>query len=58
MKIGTIRPRIDLETVKNSTRFELIIPVDLKEIKPPTDKELKSLREKVDPLEIRKLEVK
>ncbi len=57
MKINSIHPGIDLETVKNSTRFELIIPDDLKETKPPTDKELKILRKKVDPLEIRKLEV-
>ena len=56
MKISTIHPGIDLETVKNSTGFELIIPDDVKETKPPTEKELKLLREKVDPLEIRKLE--
>jgi len=57
MKIGTIHPGIDLETVKNSTGFELVIPDGLKETKAPTEKELKILREKVDPLEIRKLEV-
>ncbi|TFG24218.1 MAG: hypothetical protein EU529_04920 [Promethearchaeota archaeon] len=57
MKIGTIHPGIDLETVKKSTGFELIIPKDLKETKPPTEKEIKLLRGKVDPLEIRKLEV-
>ena len=57
MKIGTIHPGIDLETVKKSTGFELIIPKDLKETKPPTEKEINLLREKVDPLEIRKLEV-
>ena len=57
MKISSIHPGIDLETVKNSTGFELIIPDDVKETKPPTEKELKLLREKVDPLEIRKLEV-
>ncbi|MFX1340777.1 MAG: CoA-transferase subunit beta [Promethearchaeota archaeon] len=57
MKIDTIHPGIEIETVKNSTGFELIIPDDLKETKPPSKKELKLLREKVDPLEIRKLEV-
>ena len=57
MKIGTIHPGVDLETVKNSTGFDLIIPDDLKETKPPSEREIKFLREKVDPLEIRKLEV-
>jgi glutaconate CoA-transferase subunit B len=57
MKVDTIHPGIDLETVKNSTGFELIIPDKLKETKPPTEKEIEILREKVDPLGIRKLEV-
>ncbi len=57
MRLGTIHPKIDIETVKDSTGFDLIIPKDLKETKPPTVKEIKLLREKVDPLNIRKLEV-
>ena len=57
MRISTIHPEIDIETVKESTGFELVIPQNLKETKPPTVKELKLLREKVDPLRIRKLEV-
>jgi len=57
MRIGTIHPGIDIEKVKESTGFELVIPNDLKETKPPTTKEIKLLREKVDPLSIRKLEV-
>ncbi len=57
MRISTIHPGIDIKTVKDSTGFDLIIPENLKETKPPTVKELKLLREKVDPLRIRKLEV-
>ncbi len=57
MRLSTIHPGIDIETVKDSTGFELIIPDNLKKTKPPTEKELKLLREKVDPLRIRKLEV-
>ncbi|MHA1490460.1 MAG: CoA-transferase [Promethearchaeota archaeon] len=57
MKIGTIHPGIDVEEVEKSTGFELIIPEDLKETRPPSVKEIKFLREKVDPLGIRKLEV-
>ncbi len=57
MKLGAIHPGFDLETVKESTGFELIIPDKLKETVPPTLKEIKLLRKKVDPLNIRKLEV-
>jgi len=57
MKLNSIHPNIDIETLKNSTGFDLIIPNDLKETKPPTVKEINLLREKVDPLKIRKLEV-
>ena len=57
MKIGTIHPGIEIEDVKKNTGFELIIPKDLRETKPPTLKEIKLLREKVDPLGIRKLEI-
>ena len=45
------------KTVKESTGFELIIPNKLKETVQPTMKEIKLLREKVNPLNIRKLEV-
>jgi acyl CoA:acetate/3-ketoacid CoA transferase beta subunit len=57
MKIGTIHPGVDIETLKSSTGFNLIIPEILNETKPPTNEEIELLREKVDPLGIRKLEV-
>jgi len=57
MKVASIHPGINIETVKNSTGFDLIIPDKIKETKPPTAKEIKLLREKVDPLGIRKLEI-
>jgi len=57
MRISTIHPKVDIETVKASTSFELIIPQNLKETTPPTINEIKRLREEVDPLQIRKLEV-
>ena len=57
MRVGSIHPGIDIEEVKNSTGFELIVTKDLKETKPPTLKEINILRKKVDPLGIRKLEV-
>jgi len=57
MKLGTIHPGVDIETVINSTGFKLIVPEVISETKPPTAEEIELLREKVDPLEIRKLEV-
>ncbi len=57
MRVASIHPGTDIETVKDSTGFDLIIPKDLKETEPPTVKEIRLLREKVDPLNIRQLEV-
>lgn len=57
MRLGTIHPGVDVETVKISTGFELIIPEDLKETEPPTVEQIRLLRDKVDPLGIRKLEI-
>ncbi|MFX0006282.1 MAG: CoA-transferase subunit beta [Candidatus Hermodarchaeota archaeon] len=57
MRLSSIHPGIDIDMVKDSTGFELIIPDNLATTEPPTEKELKLLREKVDPLNIRKLEV-
>mgnify|MGYP001030819052 CR=1 FL=1 len=57
MKIGTIHPGVDIETVKNSTGFDLIVPEVVNETTPPTVEEIALLRENVDPLGIRKLEV-
>ncbi|MFX1275961.1 MAG: CoA-transferase subunit beta [Promethearchaeota archaeon] len=57
MRVESIHPGVELDTVKESTGFALIIPKDLKKTKPPTVKEIDLLRKKVDPLSIRKLEV-
>jgi len=57
MKLGSLHSGVDLETVIESTGFELIIPDEPKETIPPTIKEIELLREEVDPLNIRKLEV-
>ncbi|MFX1502779.1 MAG: CoA-transferase subunit beta [Promethearchaeota archaeon] len=57
MKLASIHPGVDLEEVIKSTGFDLIIPENTQETNPPTEKEIKMLREKVDPLKIRKLEI-
>lgn len=57
MKLQSIHPGVSIEQVKESTGFDLMINKNLKETKPPTVEEIKLLREEVDPLSIRKLEV-
>lgn len=50
-------PGVDIEKIKASTGFDLIIPKSLKNTESPFVKELVLLREKVAPLNIRKLDV-
>jgi glutaconate CoA-transferase subunit B len=57
MRVKTKHPGVELKTIKESTGFELIIPDNINETTPPTKRELELLRNKVDPLDIRKLEV-
>ncbi|MFX1293822.1 MAG: CoA-transferase subunit beta [Promethearchaeota archaeon] len=57
MQIKTVHPGVTVEEVQENTGFELLKAPNLKETKPPTEKEIQLLREKVDPLGIRKLEV-
>jgi hypothetical protein len=57
MKLETYHPGVAIDTIKESTGFDLIISENLRETKPPSKKEISLLREKVDPLSIRKLEV-
>ena len=57
MRVKSIHPGFELEHIKNSTGFDLVIPKKLEKTEPPTVEELRLLREKVDPLGIRKLEV-
>ena len=57
MRIKTLHPGVTADQVQENTGFELLEAPDLKETVPPTEKEIKLLREKVDPLGIRKLEV-
>ncbi|MFW9865734.1 MAG: CoA-transferase subunit beta [Candidatus Thorarchaeota archaeon] len=57
MRLTSNHPGIDIKTIKESTGFELVIPKDIKETLAPTENEIKILREEVDPLGIRKLEI-
>jgi glutaconate CoA-transferase subunit B len=57
MRVSSIHPDSTLEEVKENTGFELLVPDNIIETNPPSEEELSLLREKVDPLGIRKLEV-
>ncbi len=57
MRLTSYHPGVDVESVKESTGFELLIPEEIKETIPPTKNEIDLLRERVDPLNIRKLEI-
>ncbi|MHA1143918.1 MAG: CoA-transferase subunit beta [Candidatus Helarchaeota archaeon] len=56
MMIKSVHPGITVEQVQQNTGFELIIPDNVPETEIPTVREIQLLREKVDPLGIRKLE--
>ncbi|TXT63860.1 MAG: 3-oxoadipate CoA-transferase subunit B [Promethearchaeota archaeon] len=57
MRVKTKHPGVELKTIKESTGFDLVIHDNIDETIPPTKRELELLRNKVDPLDIRKLEV-
>lgn len=57
MKLRTTHPGVSVDEVKEATGFDLLTDQNLTETRPPTVKEIRLLREKVDPLSIRKLEV-
>jgi glutaconate CoA-transferase subunit B len=57
MRLASSHPGVDLDEIIKSTGFELIIPKNVLETKPPTIEEINILRNEVDPLNIRKLEI-
>ncbi|MHA1300217.1 MAG: CoA-transferase subunit beta [Candidatus Helarchaeota archaeon] len=57
MRIKSIHPGVTVEKVQENTSFELVIPDNVPETKPPTEEVIKLLREKADPFGIRKLEI-
>jgi len=52
MKVESIHPGADLDRVKDATGFELIISDFIETTPPPSDDELRLLRDEVDPLRI------
>ena len=57
MRLRTIFPGVTTERVQAKTGFELQISEDLAETEPPSREEVRLLREEIDPLGIRRLEL-
>jgi glutaconate CoA-transferase, subunit B len=52
MRIDRLHPGVAVEKVQSETGFELIIPDEIGTTDPPTDEELRILRDEVDPLRL------
>jgi len=50
MQVESVHPGVSLDQIKEATGFELIFPETVHPTDPPTETELKILREEVDPL--------
>jgi glutaconate CoA-transferase subunit B len=57
MRVTHLHPGVNLEHVQAKTGFELEISPQLSTTEPPTEEEVRLLREEIDPLELRKLEL-
>jgi len=55
MKLESIHPGVDVEQVVENTGFDLLIPDNVPTTTPPTEVEVKLLREKIDPIGVRRL---
>jgi acyl CoA:acetate/3-ketoacid CoA transferase beta subunit len=57
MRVTSLHPGVTFEQVQRKTGFPLQIAPDLHETPPPTDEEIRLLREEIDPLGVRRLEM-
>ena len=57
MRLIAVHPGVTVEQVKKKTGFELEVAPDVHETPLPTDEEIRLLREEIDPLGVRKLEM-
>jgi acyl CoA:acetate/3-ketoacid CoA transferase beta subunit len=58
MRLRSLHPGVTLDEVIEATGFPLVVPDDLSTSRPPTEEELQLVREVLDPLGLRKGEVK
>jgi acyl CoA:acetate/3-ketoacid CoA transferase beta subunit len=57
MRLISYHPTVTIEHIQKKTGFALEISPDIHETPPPTDEELRLLREEIDPMGVRKLEL-
>jgi len=57
MRLISTHPSVTIEQIQKKTGFELDIAPDVNETPPPTTEEIRLLREEIDPLGVRKLEM-
>ena len=57
MRLTTFHPGVSIERIQKKTGFELQIAADVHETEHPTADEIRLLREEIDPLGVRKLEM-
>ncbi len=57
MRLISYHPGVSIEQIGKKTGFALDIAPDLHETQPPADEEIRLLREEIDPLGVRKLEM-
>jgi acyl CoA:acetate/3-ketoacid CoA transferase beta subunit len=57
MRLTTLHPGVSVAQAQSKTGFPLAVAPDLRETPPPTPEELRLLREAIDPLGVRKLEL-
>ena len=52
MRIDALHPGVDVEKVQSETGFELIVPDEIGRTEPPSEEDLRILRDEVDPLKL------
>ena len=57
MRLTSYHPGVTIARIQAKTGFELAVASDVHETPPPTDEELRLLREEIDPLGVRRLEM-
>lgn len=57
MRLTTIHPGVDMKRIRRKTGFELEVAPNVHETPRPTVEEVRLLREEIDPLRVRKLEL-
>lgn len=57
MRLVSYHAGVTIDQIQAKTGFELVISPDIRETPPPTEEELDLLRNEIDPLSIRKLEL-